>query len=313
MVRRDEPDSVHQMRVATRRLRSTLRPSARDRAADRPSGRGAQVARRDAGRGARRRGARRHLRAGLRRSRWSSSSGRFRPGSRFTSRRYGPPPDRGGGRVGLATLFLAAGRAGQLIAEPRSGPRAAEASRRRAAPRRYAGPTGRRPSGWAGPARRARGAPGRGPAPGAQGGQAGPLRGRGGGPGHRPEGGAVHPEMKRLQSVHGAHQDTVIARQAERQLGIEAHLAGENAFTYGLLYEREVRPPRGCGPGQPGVEERVPPPLPELDALAGGGRGRPRSRPTGTREACGTAAGVRGGGQLYDRVRGRTRTRRSMT
>ncbi len=25
MVRRDEPDSVHQMRVATRRLRSTLR------------------------------------------------------------------------------------------------------------------------------------------------------------------------------------------------------------------------------------------------------------------------------------------------
>jgi len=40
--------------------------------------------------------------------------------------------------------------------------------------------------------------------------------------------------------VLGDHQDTVIARQAERELGIEAHLAGENAFTYGLLYEREA-------------------------------------------------------------------------
>lgn len=42
--------------------------------------------------------------------------------------------------------------------------------------------------------------------------------------------------MKRLQSVLGAHQDAVIARQADRELGISAHLAGENAFTYGLLY-----------------------------------------------------------------------------
>jgi hypothetical protein len=32
---------------------------------------------------------------------------------------------------------------------------------------------------------------------------------------------------------------TVIARQAARELGIGAHLAGENAFTYGLLYECE--------------------------------------------------------------------------
>jgi CHAD domain-containing protein len=42
--------------------------------------------------------------------------------------------------------------------------------------------------------------------------------------------------MKRLQSVLGDHQDSVIARQAIRQLGVGAHLAGENAFTYGLLY-----------------------------------------------------------------------------
>ena len=46
-------------------------------------------------------------------------------------------------------------------------------------------------------------------------------------------------QMKKIQSVLGDHQDTVIARQAARDLGIGAHLAGENAFTYGLLYERE--------------------------------------------------------------------------
>lgn len=47
-------------------------------------------------------------------------------------------------------------------------------------------------------------------------------------------------QMKKVQSVIGDHQDTVIARQAARELGISAHLAGENAYTYGLLYEREL-------------------------------------------------------------------------
>ena len=47
-------------------------------------------------------------------------------------------------------------------------------------------------------------------------------------------------QMKKVQSVLGDHQDTVIARAAARDLGIGAHLAGENAFTYGLLYEREA-------------------------------------------------------------------------
>ena len=46
-------------------------------------------------------------------------------------------------------------------------------------------------------------------------------------------------QMKKVQSVVGDHQDTVIARQAARELGINAHLAGENAFTYGLLHEQE--------------------------------------------------------------------------
>jgi CHAD domain-containing protein len=47
-------------------------------------------------------------------------------------------------------------------------------------------------------------------------------------------------QMKKVQSVLGDHQDTIIARQAARDLGIGAHLAGENAFTYGLLHEFEL-------------------------------------------------------------------------
>jgi len=47
-------------------------------------------------------------------------------------------------------------------------------------------------------------------------------------------------QMKKLQSVLGDHQDTVIARQAEREMGVSADLAGENAFTYGLLYELDA-------------------------------------------------------------------------
>ncbi|MGH3123539.1 MAG: CHAD domain-containing protein, partial [Streptosporangiaceae bacterium] len=46
-------------------------------------------------------------------------------------------------------------------------------------------------------------------------------------------------QMKKIQSVLGDHQDAVVARGVDRELGIGAHLAGENAFTYGLLYERE--------------------------------------------------------------------------
>jgi CHAD domain-containing protein len=43
--------------------------------------------------------------------------------------------------------------------------------------------------------------------------------------------------MKKVQSTLGAHQDAVIARDAIRQLGVRSHLEGENAFTFGLLYE----------------------------------------------------------------------------
>jgi CHAD domain-containing protein len=47
-------------------------------------------------------------------------------------------------------------------------------------------------------------------------------------------------QMTRVQSVLGDHHDAVLARQEARDLGIGAHLADENAFTYGLLYQHEL-------------------------------------------------------------------------
>ncbi|MFE9449385.1 CHAD domain-containing protein [Streptomyces sp. NPDC006739] len=45
--------------------------------------------------------------------------------------------------------------------------------------------------------------------------------------------------MKSLTSLLGEHQDSVMARGALRELSAVAHAAGESAFTYGLLYGRE--------------------------------------------------------------------------
>jgi CHAD domain-containing protein len=44
---------------------------------------------------------------------------------------------------------------------------------------------------------------------------------------------------KRVQSALGDHHDAVVARAALRQWGIEAHLEGDNPFTFGLLYGLE--------------------------------------------------------------------------
>jgi CHAD domain-containing protein len=44
--------------------------------------------------------------------------------------------------------------------------------------------------------------------------------------------------MKDVQSVLGDHQDAVLAAAAAREIGVQAHLAGENAFSFGLLHER---------------------------------------------------------------------------
>jgi CHAD domain-containing protein len=55
-----------------------------------------------------------------------------------------------------------------------------------------------------------------------------------------PHAGKFAGRMKNVQTVLGDHQDTVIARTLWRSLGMAAHLAGENAFSYGLFYEREA-------------------------------------------------------------------------
>jgi CHAD domain-containing protein len=46
-------------------------------------------------------------------------------------------------------------------------------------------------------------------------------------------------QMKNLQSVLGGHQDVVIARAELRDIAMNADQAGESAFTYGILFERE--------------------------------------------------------------------------
>ncbi|MFF3324438.1 CHAD domain-containing protein [Streptomyces sp. NPDC002889] len=45
--------------------------------------------------------------------------------------------------------------------------------------------------------------------------------------------------MKAVQTVLGDHQDSVVARDALRTLAIQAHAAGESAFTWGLLHGLE--------------------------------------------------------------------------
>ncbi|MFG1923452.1 CHAD domain-containing protein [Cryptosporangium sp. NPDC048952] len=57
--------------------------------------------------------------------------------------------------------------------------------------------------------------------------------------------------MEDVQESLGAHQDSVVARQVLRELGMQAHLAGENGFTFGLLH-------RGEQALADGVEDRIP-------------------------------------------------------
>ncbi|MGX1312143.1 CHAD domain-containing protein [Streptomyces calvus] len=47
--------------------------------------------------------------------------------------------------------------------------------------------------------------------------------------------------MKTLQGLLGDHQDSVMARRTLRELAAVAHAAGESTFTYGVLHAREER------------------------------------------------------------------------
>lgn len=59
--------------------------------------------------------------------------------------------------------------------------------------------------------------------------------------------------MKAVQSVLGDHQDSVVAREALRDLAVRAHAAGETTFVWGLLYGREEARARAREAELPGV------------------------------------------------------------
>jgi CHAD domain-containing protein len=46
--------------------------------------------------------------------------------------------------------------------------------------------------------------------------------------------------MEDLQELLGDHHDSVVTRELLREAGLAAHAAGENAFTYGLLHARQA-------------------------------------------------------------------------
>ncbi|MFJ9146633.1 CHAD domain-containing protein [Streptomyces sp. NPDC102270] len=63
--------------------------------------------------------------------------------------------------------------------------------------------------------------------------------------------------MKALQNLLGEHQDSVMARQTLRELSAVAHAGGESAFTYGLLYGREERRAAAVEAELPGVWDGI--------------------------------------------------------
>jgi CHAD domain-containing protein len=253
-VRLDEPGSVHQMRVASRRLRSTLRSFGPIMPRDATAGLAADLKWLGGVLGAARDGevVAGHLRGSLRQLpvelRIGPADARIQ--GHFASVRAAARTEL------LATLdseryFSLLDDLDRLLAEP---PLTPEAARRatdvlpEAARRAHRQAARRMHRAWrapAGPARdetlhRARKSARRaryaaeaiGPAAG---GEATRFARR----------------MKKVQSVLGEHQDSVIARAVARDLGIAAHLAGENAFSYGLLYGRDA-----CDAGRLQAEAR---------------------------------------------------------
>ncbi|MER5443347.1 CYTH and CHAD domain-containing protein [Streptomyces sp. NPDC002790] len=70
--------------------------------------------------------------------------------------------------------------------------------------------------------------------------------------------------MKDVQTLLGDHQDSVVAREALRDIAVQAHAAGESAFTWGLLYGREEASAADRERELPGIWERAA--KPELSA-----------------------------------------------
>ena len=243
LVRLDEPDAVHQMRVAGRRLRSTLRSFGHILPRDATSGLAADLNWLGGVLGAARDGEvlAAHLRSRLRQA--------------PVELRIGPVEARIQGhfasvRAAARTELLAAldsdryfsllDDLDRLLAEP---PLTAEAASQAAgvlpvAARRAGRQAGRRMHrAWQAP-------PGQARNEALHRARKSARRARYAAEAMAPAAGRKArrfvKRMKQVQSVLGEHQDSVIARAVARDLGIGAHQAGENAFSYGLLYELDA-------------------------------------------------------------------------
>ncbi len=190
-VRRDLPDSVHQMRVATRRLRSTFRSYAKvlDRAATDPIGAELKWLAGELGVGRDQEVLAERLRAGL-----AEVPRTLRLGPVAARLRLWSERNRAGARDRLLAVlddprYLALlDRLHALLADPplrTAAKRPASEAAARAVLKDYRRLAGRVAAALDAPAGRG---PGRGAAPRPQGRQAGPVRGRGGPPGAREAG-----------------------------------------------------------------------------------------------------------------------------
>jgi CHAD domain-containing protein len=47
-------------------------------------------------------------------------------------------------------------------------------------------------------------------------------------------------QVKQVQELLGDHQDAVVARPVLCEIGMTAHLDGENGFTYGVLHQQQT-------------------------------------------------------------------------
>ncbi|WP_330238745.1 CYTH and CHAD domain-containing protein [Streptomyces sp. NBC_00525] len=63
--------------------------------------------------------------------------------------------------------------------------------------------------------------------------------------------------LKAVQSLLGDHQDGVVARETLRALAVQAHAAGEPSFTWGLVYGREEAAAAAAESELPGVWHRA--------------------------------------------------------
>lgn len=65
---------------------------------------------------------------------------------------------------------------------------------------------------------------------------------------------------KKLQTVLGDHQDSVVSRDLLRRIGVQAHLEGENGFSYGRLHALEQSRATNSRAKFDRVWKRLPPP-----------------------------------------------------